>query len=374
MLPFSEAQELLDFVPPHSQQSVILLLDATFALTPEGAALIQSLKQNRSGWKFLLLSSPSEAQNLSALLRRGLVDDFLWRGSFDALRLELILRHLQAEQRLELESQEQQSRMDLQYALLGRIAHDIQSPMVPLEGYLEWLQQEASEQTPEQQHRIFTNMAYGMQRLRQEIHELVFLEAFAFNGIQSKFKEIVFHDFFLNIHHLIQGPLNGSEVSWELTYSARDDLLWADEEQLARALSYFFEQVIALAMPHVPLRVTVSTISAKRLQQRLSEPLKKQQYLCAYLQEATQHDYLELAVHVRSNDLSMTVLEKATSSLDALKYIVQHAHASRLERSIAVLLKMLERHCGCFYFENQAPLGGYMSLYLPLLGTTAGRM
>jgi signal transduction histidine kinase len=170
-------------------------------------------------------------------------------GSGDIARLDQAF-HRMAEEITETEKMKQ--------AFLSMISHDVRSPVMAIQGYLELVESESYGSLPEEirndAHRCFNLM----NRLMETINDLLDLEKIEAGKMRIARRSIYAEVLFERAEHNLQEALLQTEN--RLNVIETDAELYVDLDAMTRVFTYLLSYAISTSQPHSPVKVAVNVL------------------------------------------------------------------------------------------------------------------
>lgn len=250
---------------------------------------------------------------------------------------------------------------------LSNISHELQSPITPLEGYIQlFLEGELGELPAEHQH-ILSTMEICVHRLRKQIDNILFLSHLSGEKVALIIDEFFLHDTLYNLEKIFSFPLQQKKQQIIFQTLAQNASVFGDIQQISKILVICLDNAIKFGYENSPIFIKTQNISGSTLQSRLKYPLGLHQRLFNYLPEDLdpQARYLEILMEDRGKGIPHTQLESIFESFYQVDGSVTR-EAGGLGIGLSIARKIIAAHHAMLYLESQEQVGTIISFVLPV--------
>jgi signal transduction histidine kinase len=362
----------------------------------DGLALAQQLRVQQPDIEVLILTGYATIETVVEALRTRSVFDYLLKPLAFMDELEIAVQkafryqQMRNQNRLLLEETQRMNQRlservrEQTYALqktydelhemsrlkdqfLSNISHELQSPITPLEGYIQlFLEGELGELPTEHKH-ILGTMEVCVQRLRKQIDNILFLSHLSGEKVELMIDEFFLHDTLYNLEKIFSFPLQQKKQQIIFQTNAQNASILGDIQQISKVMVICLDNAIKFGYENSHIFVKTQNIAGSTLKKRLQYPLEQHQKLFSYLPEDLDPEarYLEVLIEDRGKGIPHTELDSIFESFYQVDGSVTR-EAGGLGIGLSIARKIIAAHHAMLYLESQEQVGTIISFVLPV--------
>lgn len=257
----------------------------------------------------------------------------------------------------------------LKSEFLANISHELQSPLTPLEGYIELFLSGELGAVMEAQQDVLEIMQSCTRRLKTQIENLIFLGGLERVQGSQDVDEFYFHDCLQSLKRIFKFQIQQKNLDLKFELDARHSYVSANLQQISKLIMVLLDNAIKFSKMDHAILLSSKNISTRGLKLKKEACEQNPHQVClSFLPPLLSDEQLYLEVSITDTGAGIPE-EKLTHIFDAFYQV--DGSSTREYGGVGVGLniaqKILMQHHSFFCIESQEKQGTRVSFVLPVV-------